>query len=634
MAKYVINSDKGPIVLLKSKKLVGLKLRQTRGAQDQEFIKDVYHKHLGGFKLVSLDSDDEVVDNKLDEVRSEDTVEVGTHVYYAEGSDTPVIPTGEISITFEDGVSVEEQDIALDEFALELVERRSPVFLIATVTPNSPNPIKVAQALQATSMVKVAEPDLDIILDDYDLTPNDHLFRQQWHLRNNGNVPNSNIRLRPGADAKITEAWKTLGNRGSNKVTIAVIDTGFDLTHPDLKSKVYRPYDLWNNSAHISQGDKHYTHGTPCASVALAAANSSGIVGAAPNARFMPLNGTSFSDNMTEKMFNYCINNGADIISCSWGTTNPQHRLGYRKEQAIAKAATRGRNGKGAIILFAAGNESKSYLNYYAANPNVIAVGACTSQDRHANYSNQGPEIDICAPSSGDWPILAARAWWDEGYSNQQGHYRYYIDGVSRGNNYKHFGGTSSSTPLVAGICALILSANSDLTAQEVKQILIQTADKIGHSSEYVRGHSRKYGYGRVNAERAVAEAIRRRGNAMGRPDTPSTTPSVPTTPTTSTGSGNLGGGLFEVSVNDSVKIGWGVQIGAYSNYDGVMRLVNQLERTYKQPVHVQTISSGGRAYYRVIVGAHPDINDARALQNRLQRAGYTNAFIKNLRDI
>jgi cell division septation protein DedD len=91
---------------------------------------------------------------------------------------------------------------------------------------------------------------------------------------------------------------------------------------------------------------------------------------------------------------------------------------------------------------------------------------------------------------------------------------------------------------------------------------------------------------------------------------------------------------LFEVSVNDNVRIGWGVQIGAYSNYDGVMRLVNELERTYGQPVYVQTVNSGGRVYYRVIVGAYPDINDARGLQHRLQNAGYTNAFIKNLRDI
>lgn len=628
MAKYVIHSDKGPIILRKSKKLVGLKLRPTRSTQDQEFIKEELHKHLGGFKLVELETEGQVVDDKLDEVREDETVEVGTHVYYAEGSDTPVIPTGEIAITFEDGVSVEEQEIALDEFALELLERRSPVFLIAQVTPNSPNPIKVAQALQATSLVKVAEPDLDILLDDYDVIPNDHLFRQQWQLRNSGRVPDARVRLRPGADAKIVEAWRTLGNYGDNDITIAVIDTGFDLTHPDLKSKVFRPYDIWNNSPQVSQGDPRYVHGTPCASVALAAANSSGIVGAAPNARFMPVNGTSFSDRLTETMFNYCVRNGADIISCSWGTTNPHHRLNYRKEQAIERAATQGRNGKGCVILFAAGNESKPYINYYAAHPNVIAVSACTSQDRHATYSNQGPEVTVCAPSSGDWPILAARAWWDEGYSGEQGHFRYYIDGVSRGNNYKHFGGTSSSTPLVAGICALILSANPELTGAEVKEILIQTADKIGHPSEYVRGHSRKYGYGRVNAERAVAEAIRRRGNALSRPETPSSTPSTP-----SAGSGPSGG-LFEVSVKDEVKIGWGVQIGAYSNYDGVMSLVNQLERSYRQPVHVQTVNSGGRVFYRVIVGAFPDINDARELQHRLQNAGYTNAFIKNLRDI
>ncbi len=644
MAKYVINGDNGPIRLVKSKKLVGLKVKSTRGIEKEDYVNKEIHKNLGGFKLVELDAADNGLDEKLDEVRGKEEVELGTHVYFAEGSDKAIVPSGEITITFEEGVSEEEQQIALDEFALILDERRGPYLVIAKVSSQSPNPIKVAQALQQSLLVKVAEPDLDIILDEYSVIPRDHLLAQQWHLKNQGSVPGVNVRLRAGADCKVLDAWRTLGNRGSSDVVIALIDNGFDLAHPDLKGKVFMPIDLRANSSQLSQGDSRYTHGTPCASVALASANSSGIVGAAPNSKFMPINGTSFLDRNTEIMFDYCVNNGADIISCSWGTINPNHRLNYRKEQAIARAATKGRNGKGCVILFAVGNEGKSYVNYYAAHPNVIAVGACTSQDRHAFYSNTGREIDVVAPSSGDWPILAARAWWDNGDSQQQGHKKYYIDGVNRGRNYKHFGGTSSSTPLVAGICALMLSANPNLTGAEIKQILINTADKIGHSSEYTRGHSLKYGYGRVNAERAVAEAIRRRGNSFNRPNTPSTTAAPlgntgsgtnrPTGGGTSTNPNTSTGDLFQVSVNDTVKLGWGVQVGAYGNYDGVMALVNRLERDYGQPVHVNSSASSGRVIYRVIVGAYSDINDARNLQRRLQSAGFTGAFIKNLKDI
>lgn len=634
MAKYQINREQGPIRLVKSKKLVGLKLEPSRSAKDQEYIDKELLNHFGGFKLVTLKSDGESVDEELDKIREKEEVAVGTHIYFAEGSDTPVVPTGEIAITFEEGVSEGEQQIALEEFALELVERRSPYFVIAKVTPDSPNPIKVAQALQDSLLVKIADPDLDIVLDEYETIPSDHLLGQEWHLKNQGFLPGSGVRLRVGADAKVIDAWDKLGNYGSSNITVAVIDTGFDLTHPDLKGKVVNPYNVFKQSSQVPQGDPRYHHGTSCASVAVAAANASGIVGSAPNARLMPLHGTSFSDRDTEVMFDYCVRNGADIISCSWGTTDPAHRLNYRKDQAIRKAATQGRNGKGCVILYAAGNEGKSYINYYAAHPNVIAVGATTSQDQHASYSNQGAELSIVAPSNGHWPILAARAWWDEGDTRYSGNYRYYIDGVSRGNHYKHFGGTSSSTPLVAGICALILSANPDLTGAEVKDILIQTADKVGQPTDYYRGHSRKFGYGRVNAMRAIEEAIRRRGNRI-QPvggatggSTPSTGTITTTTDTTDTSSG-----LFEVEVNDTVQMGWGVQVGAYSNYGSVMSLVSRLKRTYGQPVYVKSMNKGGQILYLVIVGAFANIDDARSLQRQLQTE-FSGAYIKNLQDV
>jgi cell division septation protein DedD len=202
----------------------------------------------------------------------------------------------------------------------------------------------------------------------------------------------------------------------------------------------------------------------------------------------------------------------------------------------------------------------------------------------------------------------------------------------------------------VAGICALILSANPELTAQQVKDILTKTADKIGHPSEYYQGHSRKYGYGRVNAERAVAEAIRLRGNRINQPETPTTntgsfgsggsgsSSSTTNTSGTSTNAGSNSNDnssdLFRIKVSDTVQMGWGVQVGAYSNYGSVMSLVNRLERQYQQPVHVHTIASGSRTLYKVLVGAYSDINDARSLQRRLQTNGFSQAFIKNLKDI
>jgi cell division septation protein DedD len=133
-----------------------------------------------------------------------------------------------------------------------------------------------------------------------------------------------------------------------------------------------------------------------------------------------------------------------------------------------------------------------------------------------------------------------------------------------------------------------------------------------------------------VNAEKAVAEAIRRRGNRPAQP-TVDSSDTLGGTPTTDPGTGSSG--LFEVEVSDTVQMGWGVQIGAYSNYGGVMRLVSRLKRAYGQPVHVASINRGGRVLYLVIVGAYANINDARDLQRRL-RSEFSGAFIKNLRDV
>ena len=619
MSKLTIKSGKGELTLKKSKQLVGLKTITSRSAEEEEFVEKELLNNLGGFKVVELSNAEKDIDRKLDEVRERDEVEVGTHVYFAEGSSRPLVATGEIYITFEQGVSPEEQLMVLNEYSLEVVERRDDYYLIAKVTPQSPNPLKVANALQNTSFVKVAEPDIDTIVDEYFSEPGDGLLEHQWYFKNLGYVADMNYRLKMGADARVIDAWNRLGNTGSSEVVIAVIDNGFDLSHPDLKNNLHRPFDLWNQSSNILQGDSRFTHGTPCASVALASSNGQGIVGVAPRAKFMPVSGTSFSNRVTEQMFDYCILNGADIISCSWGTTESQFSLGSIKEKAIARAAKEGRNGKGCIILYAVGNEDFDYVNFYAAHPDVIAVAACTSKDEHAFYSNRGREVSVAAPSNGDWPVIAARAWWDQGISNETGAYKYWRDGKSRGDHYKHFGGTSSATPLVAGICALILSANPDLTAKEVKSILERTADKIGSPAEYSNGHSAKYGFGRVNADRAVAEALRMKESEK-----------VPEEVKDSISSGR---GIFKFSVERQAANGWGVQIGAFYEYGNVLIQAEKLQRQFGYPVIVSINELKGQTVYKVVVGAFATRDESVKLFQRMKDAGI-NGFPRNLKDL
>ncbi len=517
-----VNFGKGAFVLEKSKKYIGVKQSKTRALGESSELdastKEVLHANLGGFKVIAVEPEKgkrAAINTQLDGIRALEEVDIGTHVYHIEGSNKPLVPTGSIYITFGENVTEQQQEEILAKYFLVLKKRRSENKVIASVTPDSSNPLKCAAILQRLKAVEWAEPDMDTPLSQYAFSePTASLWGQMWHLENKGKIPdNPRLHMKTGADAKVVEAWKLLDGYGNPNLKVAVIDIGLDLEHPDFQGKIVEPWDFWSNSSTLLSNDPQFTHGTPCASVAIAPENG-GMCGAAPAARLMPLSGTSYSIEGTEAMFNYCIEKGADVISCSWGTTDLSFALSADKIAIIAKAAKEGRGGKGCVICYAAGNEGEESLNVYGEHPDVICVGATTCDDEHPDYSNMGPTLTICAPSNGgSVPILAARASWDTGLSDRNGAEKwYYGDGIDRGNRYQHFGGTSSATPLVAGICALILSANPNLTAKEVKQILIDTADKVGESSDYDgMGHSLKYGFGRVNAAKAVQEALNRR---------------------------------------------------------------------------------------------------------------------------
>jgi subtilisin family serine protease len=191
----------------------------------------------------------------------------------------------------------------------------------------------------------------------------------------------------------------------------------------------------------------------------------------------------------------------ADILSCSWsGPRSPDI------EAALADAAT-GRAGRGVPVFAATGNGHPivARVGYPAASPNAIAVGASTDQDEIAHYSQRGPEVSVVAPSNGGTTAITTT---DVSYPNRGFNLGIAADGGVNGLHTNSFGGTSSATPLAAGIAALMLSVDCELTRDEVKLILQKSADKIGPPGTYdANGFSPIYGYGRVNAARAVAGA-------------------------------------------------------------------------------------------------------------------------------
>lgn len=650
MSRINITSENGNLSLRKSTRLVGLRKTQEGAAMaavDAQVIPD-----LGGFEVVTLNADKDV-DSALDEVRQHEAVQVGTHVYFVEGDNRPVIATGILYVELAPGVGQQERQVIFDTYALEILEQREEEnTIVCQVTAQSPNPLKVAAALSKLSMVRKAYPDLDIPLDQYFTTPRDGLLPNQWHLNNTGRVNDvPNFPLKPGADARVMAAWRRLGNLGSSDIVVAVIDNGFDLNHPDLRGKSVAPLSISSGSAQLPTGSSVGNHATPCASVAIAAANGSGLVGAAPMARLMPLHGLTYSRFLTERMFTHCIRNNADIISCSWGTVDPRYRPGAEHVRSIRKAISSGRNGRGCVVLFAAGNEGRDYLNYYANIPGVIAVGASTSNDTHARYSNRGEGLSVVAPSDGGWPIIAARASWDGGNPGMPANKRFYVDGVDRGPFYKHFGGTSSATPLVAGICALILSANPELTSVQVKAILERTADKIGNRWDYdSRGYSQKYGYGRVNADKAVAEALRMRGGSRPTAPAPSpvplpprdTTPTPPPPPPDPTPApapappppATGGTGLYSFSVQAVGSTGYGLQISVNKSFANVLREVENLERRYGFPVLVSISTLNGQTAFRLLLGPFPSRAQAEAAQRTVVAKGGAQPWLRSLQGL
>ncbi len=443
------------------------------------------------------------LEDTVDEMRATEAAEVVTHTYRIDDSpEGAMIPVGTLTIQFTPNLSQQKQEAILAEFGLEVVEILDYLpdgFTVKLTEKSKENPLKIAAKLQQRSEIKTAEPDLSFQVALKHI-PTDTLYTEQWHLNNLGN----RVGLVAGADVKAEAAWAfTRGRRGIN---VCVIDDGFDLGHPDfnIPGKIVSPRDFLQDDTDPDPVFWDDNHGTACAGVAIAEENNVGVVGLAPGCAFMPVRmAMTLSDNAVVALFKYAIDNHADVISCSWSAAAWNFPLSTKIDGIIRHAATNGRrNGKGCVILFAAGNEDRPLDGIkdgrvshqgFALHPNVIAVAASNSRDERSSYSNFGPELAICAPSSGS-PGRSIVT------TDRRG-----IQGYSGGDYTFTFGGTSSSTPLAAGLAALMLSLNENLTAAEVKQIMMETADKIDRQNGgYVNGHSPWYGNGRINAFRAL----------------------------------------------------------------------------------------------------------------------------------
>ncbi len=341
-------------------------------------------------------------------------------------------------------------------------------------------------------------------------------FPQQWHLKAT-RVGNVNI----NAHANVEAAWSLSQGAG---ITIAVIDDGVDIDHEEFSAsgKVVAPRNttLGNSNPRPGRSDRH---GTACAGVACADGRF-GASGVAPAAKLMPIRLASFLGSQQEAdSFVWAAQNGADVISCSWGPpdgdwwdpSDPTHNqvtpLPDSTRLAIDFAVNQGRGGKGCVVCFAAGNGNEPVDNDgYASYAKVMAIAACNERSQKSAYSDFGRAVWCAFPSNDTEQPLTPGIWTTDnsgpaGYNPGQT-----AKGDVAGNYTNSFGGTSSACPGAAGVAALVLARNPDLRWDQVRDVLKNACDRIDAAGgNYdAQGHSPRYGYGRLNAKKAVDLAV------------------------------------------------------------------------------------------------------------------------------
>jgi subtilisin family serine protease len=319
--------------------------------------------------------------------------------------------------------------------------------------------------------------------------PNDPMFAQQWALNNAGQGGGAS-----GADVSALKAWEK--TKGSDKIVVAVLDSGVDYTHSDLINNIWvRPPDMaaYTDEELGEFDDVHgfsavdgddpmdqNGHGTHCAGIIGAEGdNDEGIAGINWKVQIMPLKFMSANGSGTTadaiKAINYVIERkragvNVRVISASWGSTMKSKAL----EDAIRKAGD-----EGILFVAASGNSSadSDKSPHYPAGydlPNVISVGALNRNDELASFSNYGAKsVHVAAPGA---EILST---WLKG-------------------SYEEHSGTSMATPLVAGEAALILSVNPNLSVKELRERIFKSVDKLDSLDGKVATG------GRINAAKAV----------------------------------------------------------------------------------------------------------------------------------
>jgi subtilisin family serine protease len=391
---------------------------------------------------------------------------------------------------------------------------------------DAPAALEGAVALARRAEVDWALPDFAVPV-RLMRTPTDPYWSHQWY------------QAAGTGGTQAEAAWDV--TLGDPQVVVAVVDTGVELDHPDFDPvRILPGYNALTQQADQTPlAGAVDAHGTACSGVIFAQHDSAeGLAGVCPGCSLMPI---KMMDGMADlaqlsqgyRALQFALSQGAWVVSNSWGIDEQYTRQVDMQPyyQAVRDLVSQGRGGQGAVVLFASGNGEQDWFgnvrateigpNELQAMPEVMAVGGTWTDDRVVVYSDYGPNLSVVAPTGSlDYNqagIFTADTLGERGFSR---HGKLYMPGMwgsdmdtgvsepdSTGNYSAHFNGTSAACPIAAGVVALALSANPGLSGAQARLVVERTADKVGGVTYDARGHHERYGFGRVNAARAIRVA-------------------------------------------------------------------------------------------------------------------------------
>jgi subtilisin family serine protease len=388
----------------------------------------------------------------------------------------PRYAPGQVLVRFKPSVSTQFVNATLARYDTKKIKRISHLNLYQVRIPDWASVEEMAYALSQNPDVMYAGPNY---IARIMVTPNDLLFREQWALNNTGqkiDVPGAPSG-KAQADIKATTGWEE--TKGSAETVVAIIDSGIDFEHPDLKNKtVSRGRDFANEDWDATDDNGH---GTYVAGVAAADTNNDeGIAGVAWNCLILPVKvadkeGIAFYSDLIDGIL-WAADNGADVINLSLGGDQPDDSL---------RDALRYAHDKDVVVAAAAGNDNTAVFYPAAYDAYCLAVAATDYNDERTDWSCFGPEVDVAAP--GEFVL---------------GTYPTYMTDMTAYLPYAFGSGTSASTPHVAGLAALIKGLKPWLTADEIMDVIRFSSDDV-NSGEH-SGRDDYIGYGRINMEKAL----------------------------------------------------------------------------------------------------------------------------------